>query len=184
MNDNLGGKTNGCSKLALLRQNRELQKQGVDIEGAVKVYKTLISLTLFNDYVLPKFQKLNTKDFTPISPWGCEGGTNIYDAIVSAITPILKTDAMHRLHLIITDGQNGSSMHTQEEVRKLISSRIENKEHVFLLYNKDEYSNYTAKDYAAELRTDGVIPKDWAKAITAHAANPMAIKAREIKYLE
>lgn len=268
MNDNLGGKTNGCSKLALLRQNRGIQKQEVDIERAidgyassidsnklaeeiarnsaivnliidcsismngtswelsqeinsfatrqaVKVYKTLISLTLFNDYVLPKFQKLNTKDFTPISPWGCEGGTNIYDAIVSAITPILKTDAMHRLHLIITDGENVSSMHTQEEVRKLISSRIENKEYVFLLYNKREYSNYTAKDYAAELgiksdnavdfnrngdgikiifqaiedlldglRTDGVIPKDWAKAITAHAANPMAIKAREIKYLE
>ncbi len=179
---------------------------------AAKLYTTMLSLTLFNTMVDPKFGKLNVKQFVPISPWWCDGGTNIYDAIISAITPILPTDANHRLHLIVTDGQNGRSNHTQEEVRNLIASR--SGEHIFLLYH-DEYNRKgSAQEYATELgikpensvnfdpygdgikiifqtieglldslRTDGVIPKDWAKAIEAHRADPMRVKARETKYL-
>ncbi len=179
---------------------------------AVKAYTTLVSLTLFDDEVLPQFGKLNAKDFKPISPWPCPGGTNIYDALISAITPIKPTDANHRLHLVITDGKNGDSCHSQEEVQKLITSRINCGEHIFLLFN-DDYPN-SAKDYALSLginpnnavnfnrygdgikiifqtiedlldglRVNGAVPKDWAKAIQAHAANPQAIKARETHYL-
>lgn len=266
---NTTNEPNGTSKLALLRQNRSIQKQEVSIERAIdgfaasidnqtmieeiarnsasvnlivdcsysmngtssalaheingfatrqaaKIYKTEISLTLFDDLVYSKIGKLNTKQFVPINPWDCNGGTNIYDAIFSAVTPIFKEDANHRLHLIITDGQNGGSMHTQKEVQELIASRIDSGEHIFLLYNKeDSYNKYTAEDYAAELgikqsnavefnrngdgikiifqtiedlldglRTKGTIPDDWSKAITAHANNPLMVKAREIKYLE
>lgn len=179
---------------------------------AVKAYTTLISLTLFDDEVHPKFGKLNVKEFTPISPWPCPGGTNIYDALISAITPIKQTDANHRLHMVITDGQNGTSYHSQEEVQKLITSRINCGEHIFLLFNDgtpnsakayasalginpdnavnfDRYGDgikiifQTIEDVLDGLRTNGAVPKDWAKAITAHAANPMAIKARETKAL-
>lgn len=267
---NIMNKPNGTSKLALLRQNRSIQKKDVNIESAIegfatsidnqtiideiarnsacvnliidcsgsmngtseslaheinefakrqaiKIYKTEISLTLFDDSVYSKIGKLNTKQYTPIGPWECIGGTNIYDAIFSAVTPLLEKDANHRLYLIITDGQNGSSRHTQEEVQSLMTSRIERGEHIFLLYNnEDSYSNrYTAKDYAAELgikpgnavefnrngdgikiifqtiedlldglRTKGTIPSDWSKAITAHANNPLGVRAREMKYLE
>lgn len=179
---------------------------------AAKAYTTLISLTLFDDKVYPQFGKLNARDFNPISPWACPGGTNIYDALISAITPIKQTDANHRLHLVITDGQNGESRHSQEEVQKLITSRINCGEHIFLLFN-DDYPD-SAQDYASSLgiapsnavnfnrygdgikiifqtiedlldglRTTGVVPKDWSKAIQAHAANPQAIKARETHYL-
>lgn len=260
------GNTSNTSKLALLRQNRGVKKQEVDIGKAIdgfaasidsqtmmaeiarnsacvnliidcsismsgtpsqiagelnefvtrqatKIYTTKISLTLFDDEVYPKFDKLDAKQFVPISPWRCTGGTNIYDALISAITPILKTDANHKLHLVITDGQNGSSEHSQKEVQELITRRINNGEHVFLLYNNEDGGD--AKRYAPELgiklnnavnfnrngdgikiifqtiedlldalRTKGTVPEDWAKAITAHAANPLGIKAREIKYLE
>lgn len=179
---------------------------------AVKAYTTFISLTLFDDEVHPQFGKLNTRDFNPISPWDCPRGTNIYDALISAITPINQTDANHRLHLVITDGRNGGSYHSQEEVKKLITSRINCGEHIFLLFN-DDYPN-SAQDYASSLgiapsnavnfnrygdgikiifqtiedlldglRTTGAVPEDWAKAIQAHAANPQAIKARETHYL-
>ena len=267
--NNMVDKSNGTSKLALLRQNRGIRTQEVDIEKAidgfaasidsqammaeiarnsaivnfiidcsismdgtsqaiareinefatrqaVKIYTTMLSLTVFNEEVSTKFGQLNTKQFVPISPWKCCGGTNIYDALFSAITPILKTDANHKLHLIVTDGQNGFSEHTKEQVQKLIKSRINCGEHVFLLYNDEEdYMRDSAKTYATELgiksnnavnfnrdgdgikiifqtiedlldglRTKGAVPEDWAKAITAHASNPLGIKARETKYLE
>ncbi len=262
----MGKPDNGTSKLALLRQNRSIQKQEVNIEKAIdgyvssidsqtlieeiarnssivnliidcsgsmegtsqviareinrfairqaaKIYTTKISLTVFDDEVYQKFGKQNVKQFVPIQPWSCNGGTNIYDALFSAITPVLKTDANHKLHLLITDGQNGSSRHTQEEVYQLITSRIQSGEHIFLLYNNEYESG--AKEYALELgiksnnavnfnrngdgikiifqtiedlldglRTKGTVPEDWAKAITAHAANPFGIKARETLYLE
>ena len=266
MNNSMVDKSKGTSKLALLRQNRGIKTQEVDIEKAIdgfassidsqammaeiarnsaiinliidcsgsmsgtstpiaqeinvfamrqaaKLYTTMLSLTVFNDEVFTKFGKLNTKQFAPISPWGCCGGTNIYDALFDAITPILKTDANHKLHLIITDGENGYSEHSTEQVRELITSRIQAGEHVFLLYNNDMQDS--AKSYAERLgiksnnavnfnrdgdgikiifqtiedlldglRTNGAVPEDWAKVITAHAANPLGIKAREIKYLE
>lgn len=264
--DNKVDKSNGTSKLALLRQNRGIKKQEVDIEKAidgfassidsrammaeiarnsaivnliidrsysmdgtsweiaeeinefarrqaVKAYTTMLSLTLFNDEVFTEFGKLNAKQIEEIEPWGCNGGTNIYDALFSAIIPIQKTDANHKLHLVITDGQNGYSEHTQEQVQGLITSRVKSGEHVFLLYNDDEYDS--AKTYAKELginpnnavnfnrdgdgikiifqtiedlldglRTKGTVPADWAKAITAHASNPLGIKARETHYLK
>ena len=259
---------NGTSKLALLRQNKGLKRQAVDIEKAIdgfaasiddkimmeeisqnsaivnliidcsgsmsgtqwkiapeinefatrqatKVYTTKMSLTLFDHGVDTQFSKQNVRQFTPIFPWLCEGGTNIYDAIISAVTPIVKTDANHKLHLIITDGENGDSEHSIGEVRQLITMRINEGEHIFLLYN-DEYGRRdSAKAYASSLginpnnavnfdrngdgikiifqtiedlldglRTNGAVPKDWAKAITAHAANPLRVRARETKYLE
>lgn len=264
--NNKKGSTDSTSKLALLRQNRGIKKQEVDIGKAIdgfadsidsqtlmaeiarnsacvnlivdcsgsmsgtssriakelngfatrqaaKIYTTKISLTLFDDAVYPKFGNLDAKQFVPIGPWDCIGGTNIYDALISAIIPILKTDANHKLHLVITDGQNGSSSHSQEEVQALITRRINNGEHVFLLYNNEDGGD--AKRYAPELgiklnnavnfnrsgdgikiifqtiedlldglRTKGTVPEDWAKAITAHAANPIGIKARKIKCLE
>ena len=264
--NNMVDKSNGTSKLALLRQNRGIKTREVDIEKAidgfassidtqtmmaeiarnsaivnliidrsgsmygtsyaiaqeinefatrqaVKIYTTILSLTVFNEDVSTKFSKLNTKQFVPISPWDCYGGTNIYDALFSAIDPIFKTDANHKLHLVITDGQNGYSQHSQEQVQKLITSRVKCGEHVFLLYNDDMQDS--AKSYATKLgiksnnavnfnrdgdgikiifqtiedlldglRTKGAVPEDWAKAITAHASNPLGIKARETKYLE
>lgn len=264
--NNMVEKTKGTSKLELLRQNRGLKTQKVDIEKAidgfassidneamieeiarnsaivnliidrsgsmkgtsqaiaweinefatrqaVKIHTTKLSLTVFNEEISTEFDKLNTKQFVHISPWDCYGGTNIYDALFNAITPILKTDASHILHLVITDGQNGYSMYTQEQVQKLITSRINLGEHVFLLYNDD--MQHSAKTYATKLgiksnnavnfnrdgdgikiifqtiedlldglRTKGVVPEDWAKAITAHASNPLGIKARETKYLK
>ncbi len=258
----------GTSKLALLRQNRGMKKQEVDIGKAIdgfaasiddkammeeiarnsaivnliidcsgsmdgtawkiapeinefaarqaaKIYTTKMSLTLFDHEVDQQFSKLNVKQFTPIFPWLCDGGTNIYDAIFSAITPIRKADANHKLHLIITDGQNGGSRYSEEEVRQLITTRINDGEHIFLLYNDEYQRNDSAKIYAESLgirpnnaanfdrngdgikiifqtiedlldglRTKGAVPEDWAKAITAHAANPLGVKARETKYLE
>lgn len=183
---------------------------------ATKLYSTSISLTLFDEEIYPKLSKVDTKKFTPITPWDCYRGTNIYDALISAITPILPTDANHKLHLIITDGQNGRSCHSLEEVRRLISSRINVGEHIFLLYNdlENPYSQTSSKEYAATLgiksnnavnfnrdgdgikiifqaiedlldglRTDGAIPDDWSKAISAHVANPLGVKAKETKFL-
>lgn len=264
--DNPGGT---MSKLALLRQNRSLEKNGnsVDIAAAIdgyassidtkqieadiarnsahvglivdisvsmngtpypisqeinefakrqamKLYQTSLSLTLFDDEVYPKFGKQDVKQFVPISPWRCRGGTNIYDALFFAITSIGSKDANHKLHLIITDGQNGHSSHSIEEIRSLIANRINSGEHIFLLYNDETGCLDSAKTYATNLginpnnavnfdrsgdgikiifqtiedlldglRTNGAIPSDWAKAITAHAANPLGIKARETKYL-
>lgn len=200
------GSMNGTSTAISSEINGFAERQ------AVKAYTTLISLTLFDDEVCSPFGKLNAKEFIPISPWSCSGGTNIYDALISAITPIKQTDANHRLFLVVTDGQNGESYHSQEEVQKLITSRINCGEHIFLLFN-DDYPN-SAKAYASSLgiapdnavnfnrygdgikiifqtiedlldglRTNGAVPKDWAKAIQAHAANPQAIKARETPYL-
>ena len=264
--DNMENNSNGNSKLALLRQNRGIQKREVDIEGAIdgfvasidsqtmieeiarnssivnliidcsgsmqgtswaiaqeinkfatrqaeKIYTTKLSLTVFNDKVYTEFSKQDAKQFAPIFPWECGGGTNIYDAIFDAIEPVVTTDANHKLHLIITDGQNGGSKHTLEKVQELISSRTNCGEHVFLLYNNEDMQS-NAKDYAKELgikpnnavefnrngdgikiifqtiedlldglRTKGTVPEDWAKAITAHASNPFGVKAREIKYL-
>lgn len=184
------------------------------VRQAVKIYKTSLSLTLFNDEVYPEFGEQNVKQFAPISPWSCFGGTNIYDALISSITPTGLSDAKHKLYLIITDGENGGSSYSIEEVRSLISSKIAKGEHIFLLYNDERGSLNSAKAYAENLginpnnsvnfnrsgdgikiifqtiedlldglRTTGAIPSDWAKAITAHAANPLGIKARETKYL-
>lgn len=201
------GSMNGTSSRIAEELNGFATRQGA------KIYTTKISLTLFDDRVYPKFGKLDAKQFVPIGPWDCMGGTNIYDALISAITPILKTDANHRLHLVITDGENGSSSHSREEVQALITRRINEGEHVFLLYNNE--CGGDAKRYAPELgiklnnavnfnrngdgiriifqtiedlldglRTNGAVPEDWAKAITAHAANPLGVKAREMKCLE
>lgn len=264
--DNMVGKTNGTSKLALLRQNRGIKKE-VDISKAIegfassidsktmieeiernsahvnliidcsgsmngtskvlakeinefairqsrKIYETKLSLTLFDHEVYPQFSKINAKQFKPIYPWDCTGGTNIHDAIVSAIFPTKQKDAYHRLHLIITDGQNGRSQHSEGLVKELIEDRC-NSEHVFLLFNDIDHMNINVSEYAASLgikennavkferdgdgikiifqaiedlldglRTNGVVPQDWAKAIQAHALNPLGVKAREIKYLE
>lgn len=181
-----------------------------------KLYSTKLSLTLFDHEVSTLFSKLDAKSFSPISPWATDGGTNIYDAIISSITPILPSDANHKLHLIITDGQNGESVHSLEEVKALISSRIIAGEHVFLLYNdlENPSSQTSSKQYAASLgiksnnavnynrngdgikiifqaienlldgiRTTGAIPDDWSKAISAHVANPLGVKAKETKFL-
>lgn len=184
---------------------------------ATKIYSTMLSLTLFDHEVQPKFNKLNAKEFIPVQPWICNGGTNIYDAIYSAITPTIVTDANIRLHMIITDGQNGRSYHSLSEVQRLVSEHIANGDHIFLLYYDEfNYDNTSesAKTYAKELginpnnavnfdrngdgikiifqtvedlldglRTTGTVPKDWARQIAAHAANP-ELKAREIRYLE
>lgn len=186
---------------------------GFATRQATKVYTTKISLTLFDDEVYPQFVNTDSKQFMPMRTWDCVGGTNIYDAVIDAITLIQKADANHKLHLIITDGKNGSSEHSQEEVQALITRRIDEGEHVFLLYNNKyggdatEYAlelgisannavNFnrdgdgikiifqTIEDVLDALRTKGTVPDDWAKAIRAHAANPLGVKAREIKYLE
>lgn len=265
--NNKNANATGTSKLALLRQNRSIKKQEVDIEKAMdgfvssldtktmmqeikrnsasvnlmvdssssmygtadqiaqeinefaqrqasKIYTTKLSLTVFNNRVYTIFRNQDTKAFIPISPWDCVGGTNIHDAIFHAIPPIQEEGTNHKLHLLITDGENGWSEHTQEQVQELMANRLKN-EHVFLLYNdKNEYRKDSAKDYAMKLginpnnavnfnrngdgikiifqtiealldgiRTNGIVPTDWAKAITAHAANPMGIKANEIRYL-
>lgn len=178
----------------------------------VKIYTTKISLTLFNsDEIYQMLSKVNVRQFVPLSPWGYNGGTNIYDALISAITPILPTDANHRLHLIVTDGINGDSNHTQQDVRNLITSRTD--EHFFLLYH-EKYATISIEDYAKELgirlnravnfnpygdgikiifqtieyildglRTNGAVPDDWSTAITAHNNNPLGVKAREVKLL-
>ena len=120
---------------------------------STKLYSTSISLTLFNDGISPELNKVDVKQFTSITPWYCSGGTNIYDALISSITPILPTDANHKLHLIITDGENGRSHHSLEDVRKLITSRINAGEHIFLLYNdlENPSSQTSSKEYAASL---------------------------------
>lgn len=266
MSTNMVGKSNATSKLALLRQSREVKRQEVDVEKAIdgfvssidsrtmmaeiarnssivnliidssgsmdgtsasiaheinqfaarqgaKLYTTKLSLTVFNDNISTLFNELDTRQIKPLSGWECEGGTNIFDALFRAIEPINKGVANHKLHLIITDGQNGYSNHTKEEVREFLKSRIDAGEHIFLLYN--DYEKNSAKVYAAALginpnnavnfsfdgdgikiifqtiedlldglRTKGSVPEDWAKVITAHAANPLSIKARETKYLE
>ncbi len=41
----------------------------------------------------------------------------------------------------------------------------------------------TLEDLLDALRTTGTVPKDWAKVIKAHAANPLGVKAREIRSL-
>ncbi len=180
-------------------------------QGA-KIYNTKISLTLFNTEVCQILNKMDAKQFVPVSPWWYDGGTNIYDALISAITPVFPTDANHRLHLIVTDGENGGSNHTQQEVRNLTASRAG--EYIFLLYHDKYDRKDSAKDYAVELgidpnnavnfkpygdgikiifqtiealldglRTTGAVPKDWAKAIAAHNANPLGVKARDVKLL-
>lgn len=190
--------------------------QGMNIfakRQAKKIYTTKLSLRLFNDSVYTKVSKINVGQFAPISPWDCTEGTNIYDAIFLGITSIVTTDASHKLHLIITDGENGKSRNTLEQVSSLISSRVNRGEHVFLLYN-NIYQRMDVKDYAnmlkinpnravefnrngdgikiifqtiedllESLRSEGTIPEDWAKAITMHAADPIGVKARETKYL-
>lgn len=264
--NNMADSSSGTSKLALLRQNRGVQRTKVDIGKAIdgfaqsiddknmmedisrnsaivnliidhsgsmdgtaeaiaqeinkfaarqrsKIYTTLLSLTLFDDSVSTEFSKVNARNFTPIYPWSCYGGTNIYDALFSAITPIRKTDANHKLHLLITDGQNGESRHTEEQVRELITNRIMEGDHVFLLFNPIDVGDsakvyakmmginpnnavdfsrngdgikiifQTIEDLLDGLRTTGTVPNDWAKAIQAHAAR-YGIKARETKYLE
>ena len=141
------GSMNGTSYLIAQEINDFAVRQ------AVKIYKTTLSLTLFDDGVYPKLNNVDVKKFTPIQPWDCLGGTNIYDALFSAITPIKNIDASHRLHLIITDGENGHSRHDQMEVQNLISSKIAEGDHIFLLFN-DEYVNNgmnVAKSYAEEL---------------------------------
>lgn len=181
---------------------------------ARKIYTTKLSLTLFDDRIYPKFVNIDSKQFVPINPWNCPGNTNIYDAIIYAIAPVKSKDVNHRLHLIITDGQNGGSEHSLDEVQNLIKSKISCGEHIFLLYNDEYMSSNSAKTYASELginpnnavnfnrsgdgikiifqtiedlldglRTTGTVPADWAKAIEAHAANPMGIKARDTKLL-
>ena len=118
---------------------------------AGKLYETKLSITMFNSEVTSLFQNKTCKQFR-ISPWECYDDTNILDALVAAITAVQKTDAKHKLHLVITDGQNIHSEHSPEEVRNLIQQRIQNGEHIFLLYN-NEYSNSqeTSKAYAEEL---------------------------------
>lgn len=266
MNSNMTGKQDGTSKLALLRQNRGIKKQKIDIEKAIdgyassidsqtilkeiesnsaivnfvvddsgsmsgteepiaqginefaqrqasKIYKTKISLTVFDDEVYPKLVKQDVRKFVPIAPWYYHGGTNIHDALFSAIEQVLNTDANYKLHLLITDGQNGgNSRHTQQQVRDLILSRIARGEYIFLLFNNqtggdgkqyapelginpDYAVNFnrdgdgikiifqTIEDILDGLRDKGVVPEDWAKAITAHAQNPLMVKARQVKYL-
>lgn len=185
---------------------------GFATRQAAKIYTTKISLTLFDDEVTPKFVNWDSKQFVPIKPWECVGCTNIYDATISAISSIQKADANHKIHLIITDGRNTGSEHPKEEVQKLITSRESEGEHVFLLYNKyyggdaKEYAQelgikesnavnfnregdgikiifQTLEDLLDALRTTGTVPKDWAKVIRAHAANPLGVKAREIRSL-
>lgn len=267
MNDDSVKKQGGgsMSKLALLRQNRGLKKQDVDIEGAIdgyaqsidtetmmaeiernsasvtfiidgsgsmsgteacisteinsfakrqaqKVYKTTMSLTLFDHEVYPKFEDVDVNLFKPILTWGCTGGTNIYDAIISAVT--VQKKANHDLYLIITDGENQNSYHSEEDVKNLILRKRADGSHIFLLYN-DLVSYYdTSENYAESLgidknnavnfnregdgikiifqamerildslRSTGTVPTDWAKVISAHAANP-TIKAQDIKYLK
>ena len=184
-NNKKNANTNDTSKLALLRQNRSIKKQEVDIEKAMegfvsslntqtmlqeikrnsasvnlivdasysmigtseviareinefaerqasKIYTTKLSLTVFNSEVYPEFSNRDTKELIPTYPWQCFGGTNIYDALFSAITPIHKEDATHKLHLLITDGENGQSEHTQEQVQKLITNRMIKKKHVII----------------------------------------------------
>lgn len=181
---------------------------------ARKIYTTKLSLTLFDSRIYPQFVNIDSKQFVPITPWACPGNTNIYDAIISAITPVKSVDVNHRLHLIITDGQNGNSKHSLSEVQNLIKSKISCGEHIFLLYNDEYMTPNSAKTYASELgikpnnavnfdrsgdgikiifqtiedlldslRTNGAVPDDWAKAIEAHAANPLGIKARDTKLL-
>ena len=184
------------------------------IRQSGKIYKTAISLTLFNDEVYPELKNVDVREFQPIEPWKCYGGTNIYDAIFSAITSTKTLKVFHKLHLITTDGENGESRHSLEEVRNLIIRSKTAGEHIFLLYNSSsDCDTVSAKEYAMKLgiepdnavnfnrngdgikiifqtieevldglRTTGVVPKDWAKAITAHAANP-SLKADEVKYL-
>lgn len=180
-------------------------------QGA-KIYTTKISLTLFNTEVRLIINKVDAKQFMPVSPWYCDGGTNIYDAVISAIAPVFQADANHRLHLIVTDGENGRSEHTRQDVRNLISRRTD--EHIFLLYHDEHDEKNSAKDYAVELginpnnavnfkpygdgikiifqtieylldglRTKGSVPEDWSEAIAAHNNNPMGVKAREVKFL-
>lgn len=196
----------GTSESIAKEINEFATRQGAEI------HTTKISLTLFNNGVRQILNKVDARQFIRVWPWEYNGGTNIYDALISALTQVFPTDANHRLHLIITDGKNGLSEHTQQEVKNLITSRI--REYIFLLYYDKHDVENSAKDYAVELginpdnavnfkpygdgikiifqtledvldnlRTTGLVPKDWAKAIEAHTANPLAIKAREIKLL-
>lgn len=181
---------------------------------AYKIYRTMISLALFNEVTHLELDKVDVKHFVPISPWICDWCTNIYDALFTAIAPVLKSVANHRLHLIVTDGLNGGSMHTEQQVQELIKGMISRGDHVFLLYNNINHvmgaENYamelgvrkenavefsregdgikiifqTIEDLLDGLRTNGSVPEDWSKAIAAHNANPLGVKARKTMYLE
>lgn len=144
------GSTDGTSEIISEEIN------GFAARQARKIYKTKLSLTVFNEKAYSKLDKVDTRQFAPISPWDCCGGTNIYDALFSAITSVLRTDASHILHLLITDGENGRSNHTQEQVRKLLEDRKMRGEHVFLLYNDlvDARTHESSKAYARELGID------------------------------
>ena len=128
---------------------RELNEFAMRQAG--KLYETKLSITMFNSEVTSLFQNVTCKQFR-ISPWECYDDTNIFDAVIVAITAVQKTDANHKLHLVITDGENIHSEHSPEEVRNLIHQRIQDGEHIFLLYN-NEYDNSqeTSKAYAEEL---------------------------------
>ena len=123
---------------------------------AGKIYKTAISLTLFDDEVYPKLNNVDVKMFTPIHPWDCTGCTNIYDALFVAIAPIKNVNVSHRLHLIITDGENVHSSHNKMEVQNFISSKIAEGDHIFLLFNEERKRDgmNAAKSYAEELGID------------------------------
>lgn len=202
------GTMNGTS-YAIAQEVNEFAKR-----QAYKLYRTMISLALFNEEAHLVLDKVDVKQLIPVSPWECDWGTNIYDALFTAITPILKSVANHRLHLIVTDGLNGGSMHTEKQVQDLIKGISDRGDHVFLLYNNIGHGigveNYavelgvkkenavefsregdgikiifqTIEDLLDGLRTKGTVPEDWSRAITVHKANPLEVKARQTMYLE
>lgn len=184
------------------------------LRQAAKMYTTKLSLTLFNRSVSQEFSRVDVREYAPISSWYCEGGTNINDAVVTAMKDSYEKGINHKLHLLITDGQNEYSLNDEDYVKELITKKQMAGEHVFLLYNKRYESQGDAKIYAMHLgidknfavnfdrngdgikiifqtiedvldglRMNGEISKDWARAITAHAADPLQVKAREVKYL-
>lgn len=128
---------------------RELNEFAMRQSG--KLYETKLSITMFNSEVTSLFQNVTCKQFR-ISPWECYDDTNIFDAVIVAISAVQKIDANHKLHLVITDGKNIHSNHSLEEVRNLIHQRIQDGDHIFLLYN-NEYDNSqeTSKAYAEKL---------------------------------
>lgn len=140
------GSMDGTSNVIASEMNLFTERQ------AAKIYSTMLSLTLFDDEVYPKFNKVNARDFVPISPWNCPGGTNIYDAIYTALRNTSTADANHRLHIIITDGQNGMSCYSLSEVQELVSQYTRKGDHIFLLYyDENGYNQSSAQNYASKL---------------------------------
>lgn len=133
---------------------------------SAKIYETFLYLSVFNDDWSPRLTNVNAKEINNYGSfdWICSGGTNIYDSLFHAMRPIKKNAAVHKLHLIITDGEQESySDHSLADVQKLIAARKKGGDYIFLLFNNYDSFYKRATDYALKLGIDTQFAADFSR---------------------